>query len=174
LQPATLSYGRNPHCISSSPPFNGPRICPAYPLTASRPHAELSQIHSHGGRGVLVELDCEFEHILRHFKAAHPSLQALAVTSHISLAALTNDLVLCHLRRHPMTLFPSYLFHLFPTPLLACIHLSSRSRGAGTWERKVSTCSKLALQDFEGNDPDWNHLPDGAECAAEADKKNRI
>jgi hypothetical protein len=105
-------------------------------------------------RRVLIDLDREFEYILRRFKVAHPWLSSLTVTTRISVATPTDDLVLSHAMRWLTTaLLPAFGFG---ASVQASIWTEKVGKGRfrpGTgWFCRIST-----------ERSDWGHLPDGEE-----------
>ncbi len=96
---------------------------------------------------VLVDLDREFEHILWRFKRAHPSLKSMTVTTCLTLATPTDDIVLSQaMTRLVTSLLPSFGA---PTALRASVWTQDVGKGRfrpGTaWFCRISGA----------NDPDW-------------------
>lgn len=104
---------------------------------------------------VLVDLDLEFEYILRLFKIAHPTLNSLAVTTSVTLATPTAELALSQaMTRLVASLMPSFGVHpAFRTSVWARDVGKGRFRPATGWFCRIAA----------GNDPEWEELPDEAE-----------
>lgn len=100
---------------------------------------------------MLVGLHHEFEHILRRCKTAHPSLQSMTITTRVTLATPTDDLVLSQVMRR----LSAALLPVFGTQLTARAAIWTRDLGKGIFRPATGWYCRISSI----YDPEWEDLP---------------
>ena len=114
----------------------------------------LSKVTITVADNALVELDREFEHILRRFKLAHTSLNSLTVMTKVTFATATTDLVLTQ----AMTRLVTVVLPWFGTRPAFRASVWTKDVGKGRFRPATGWFCRVAA----GNDPDWEEVPNVA------------